>query len=67
MHHLTLKAGDRVFVRATALEVWPDAVQVRIEDALLAITLWVPASEVSLRNNIGRLTDPNLVAMAHAE
>lgn len=54
-----MQAGDTVFVRATALEVWSDVAQVRIEDhPSLAVTLWVPASEVARVEDLAEMRPP---------
>lgn len=54
-----VEAGEIVFVRATALEVWSDVVQLRIEDhPSIAVTLWAPASEVARREDIAELRPP---------
>ncbi len=54
-----MQAGDTVFVRATALEVWSDVAQIRIEDhPALAVTLWVPASEVARVEDLADLRPP---------
>jgi hypothetical protein len=54
-----MQAGDTVFVRATALEVWSDVAQIRIEDhPSLAVTLWVPASEVTRAEDFADMRPP---------
>lgn len=53
-----VEAGDIVFIRATALEVWSDVAQIRIEDPSLAVTLWVPASEVARLEDLSEMRPP---------
>lgn len=50
------QAGDIVFVRAVVLDPCSDVFQVRIEDyPKIAITTWVPASEIAKAEDIDRL------------
>lgn len=56
MPYRKVQAGDTVFVRAIALAVCSDAVQVRIEDfPSMAITAWAPATEVALQPDLAEL------------
>ena len=60
--------GDTVFIRATALEVCSDFLQVRIEDgAFLFITNWVPARECARLEDIGELKPPRRANPRHIE
>jgi hypothetical protein len=48
--------GDTIYVRAVALEVGSDALQVVIDDGqLMSITAWVPARECARHEDIGEL------------
>lgn len=52
--------GDEVFVRATVILACSDAFQVRIEDypSGMAMTTWVPRSEVADQEDIAFLKPP---------
>jgi len=48
--------GDTVFVRAEAIAVGSDFMQVRIDDGVaLCLTVWVPSRECSKAEDIGEL------------
>jgi hypothetical protein len=54
--HVNCKEGDEVYIRAVVLRACSDAFQVRIEDhPTLTVTQWVPACEVSKKEDIGDL------------
>ncbi|MBR0855460.1 hypothetical protein [Bradyrhizobium liaoningense] len=60
--------GDTIYVRATALEVHPDFLQVRIEDgAMIFITNWVPARECARLEDIGDLKPPRRANPRHID
>lgn len=60
--------GDTIFVRAEALAVGTDFVQVRIDDGVsLTITSWVPARECARHGDIDQLKPPRRANPAHIE
>lgn len=63
-----ISRGDTVYVRATAIEVGSDALQLIIDDGvLLSITAWVPARECARLEDIGELKPPRHANPRHVE
>lgn len=63
-----ISPGDTVYIRATALEVCSDFLQVRIEDgAFLFITNWVPARECARLEDLGELKPPRQANPRHID
>lgn len=64
----TIFPGDTIYIRATALEVHPDFLQVRIEDgAFMFITNWIPSCECARLEDIGKLKPPRRSNPRHIE
>lgn len=55
MPQLRIMRLDTIYIRATALEVCSDAIQVRFDDGFNILTQWVPARECARLEDIAEL------------
>ncbi|WKA31585.1 hypothetical protein [Bradyrhizobium roseum] len=67
MPSLKMKAGDTGYVRMKVLEAGADYFQIVVEGRIMTVTLWVPADECALYQDIGELRPPRRANPAHIE
>lgn len=63
-----IREGEFLYVRAKAVLVQPDCLQIVIDDgSRMALTTWVPARECAKLEDIGELRPPRHANPRHVE